>query len=130
MLRFLEKFRKDQEGSATVEAVLWLPFFVIIFVMIADVSFVFHRQSQALRVVQDANRAFSVGRLNSTIETEDFVLAGIAAYTTGASVSTTVTSGIIRTTTLIPVDDMTAVNFFRFLRGYNVEVTSEHYLEY
>ena len=40
---FLQRFRREEGGSATIEAVLWLPFFVIFFVMIADVSLVFFR---------------------------------------------------------------------------------------
>lgn len=58
----LKRFRRDERGSATIEAVLWLPMFVIFFVMIADVSLVFFRQTEVMRVVQDGNRALSVGR--------------------------------------------------------------------
>ena len=46
-------FRRETDGNATIEAVLWLPLFVVFLVMIADVSFVFHRQSQIMNIVQD-----------------------------------------------------------------------------
>lgn len=42
----LRRFRRDERGSATIEAVIWLPMFVIFFVMIADVSLVFFRQTE------------------------------------------------------------------------------------
>ena len=62
LMALLKRFRRDERGSATIEAVPWLPLFVIFFVMIADVSLVFFRQTEVLRVVQDGNRALSVGR--------------------------------------------------------------------
>lgn len=124
------RFRKEETGSATVEAVLWLPLFVVVFVMIADVSFVFHRQSQMMRIVQDANRAFSVGRLSSEEETENFVTDALAGLSESAVAVTTLNAGVISTSVQVPVTDMVAVGFFNFLSGYNVEVSSEHYLEY
>ncbi|RYG93168.1 pilus assembly protein [Loktanella sp. IMCC34160] len=124
------RFRKEETGSATVEAVLWLPLFVVVFVMIADVSFVFHRQSQMMRIVQDANRAFSVGRLSSEAETENFVTDALAGLSESAVAVTTLNAGVISTSVQVPVTDMVAVGFFNFLSGYNVEVSSEHYLEY
>ena len=127
---FLQRFRREEGGSATIEAVLWLPFFVIFFVMIADVSLVFFRQTEVLRVVQDANRAFSVGRLGSASETEQFVKDRIAPLTTSAQVKTTIESGVIDTRALVPVEDLVAVGMFNFLSGYFVAVESNHYVEW
>lgn len=128
--QWVRRFRKEESGSATVEAVLWLPLFVVVFVMIADVSFVFHRQSQMMRIVQDANRAFSVGRLSSEDETETFVTDALAGLSGSAVAVTTLDAGVISTRVQVPVTDLVAVGFFNFLSGYNIEVSSEHYLEY
>ena len=38
-----------------VEAVLWLPIFLVIFGLMVDSALVFHGQSKVLRVVQDAD---------------------------------------------------------------------------
>ncbi len=127
---FMKRFRRDERGSATIEAVLWLPFFVIFFVMIADVSLVFFRQTEVLRVVQDANRALSVGRFSGPAETEDYVKTAIAPLTTRAQVTTSVNSGVIGTRALVPVDDLVAVGMFNFLTGYYVAVESNHYVEW
>jgi Flp pilus assembly protein TadG len=129
-MKQIRKFRNDESGSATVEAVLWLPLFVVFFVMVADVSFVFHRQAQTLRIVQDANRALSVGRLTSEDETEDFIVAALSGLTTGPIVSTTIDAGVITTRTLLPVSDLTAVGMFDFISDYNILVTSQHFVEY
>jgi Flp pilus assembly protein TadG len=127
---YLKRFRRDEHGSATIEAVLWLPMFVIFFVMIADVSLVFFRQTEVLRVVQDANRALSVGRFSGPAETEEYVRTVIAPLTTRAQVTTTVNSGVIDTVALVPVEDLVAVGMFNFLNGYNIAVQSNHYVEW
>lgn len=126
----VKKFRRDERGSATIEAVLWLPFFVIFFVMIADVSLVFFRQTDVLRVVQDGNRALSVGRLGSASEVETFVKDRISPLTNAAQVTTTVDNGVIDTRALVPVEDLVAVGMFNFLSGYYVAVESSHYVEW
>ncbi|MBC7141878.1 MAG: pilus assembly protein, partial [Rhodobacteraceae bacterium] len=78
-LRFLKgrfsRFSRCDDGAATVEAVLWLPLYVMLIALLADVSMMFHGQSRLLRIAQDANRNMSIGRLVSTADTEDFVLA-------------------------------------------------------
>jgi Flp pilus assembly protein TadG len=127
---YFKRFRRDERGSATIEAVLWLPLFVIFFVMIADVSLVFFRQTEVLRVVQDGNRALSVGRLAGAAEVEQFVKDRIAPMTTRAQVTTTVDSGVIDTRALVPVEDLVAVGMFNFLNGYDIAVQSSHYVEW
>ena len=83
-----------------------------------------------MRIIQDGNRAFSVGRLSSSIKTEEYVTAALAAITPNPTVSTILDHGVITTTALIPVSDMAKVGRFAFLSGYNVEVKSQHFLEY
>lgn len=124
------RFRKDEEGAATVEAVLWLPAFILFFVMVAEVSFVFHRQSQVLRVVQDGNRALSVGRLASTNDVEDFIAARISNLSTRAQVSSGLADGVISTLVEIPVEDLVAVGMFDFLADYDVAIASQQFIEY
>ena len=130
LMALLKRFRRDERGSATIEAVPWLPLFVIFFVMIADVSLGFFRQTEVLRVVQDGNRALSVGRFGGAAEVEQFVKDTIASMTTRAQVTTTVNSGVINTKALVPVEDLVAVGMFNFLNGYNITVQSNHYVEW
>jgi len=46
-----KSFREETDGLATIESVLWLPFFVFFLVLIADTSFIFHNQALITRVV-------------------------------------------------------------------------------
>ncbi|NRP11991.1 hypothetical protein XMM379_001907 [Aliiroseovarius sp. xm-m-379] len=126
----MKNFCRSERGAMTIEAVMWLPVFVVMMALVADVSFVFFRQSTILRVVQDANRAFSIGRLESAEATQAYVVSALSDLSSGASAVTTLSSGIITTTASIPVSDLTAVDAFDFLKGYHVGVTAQHFLEY
>lgn len=123
-------FLKNENGSATVEAVIWLPMLLFVFMMIVNVAFVFNGKGQVFQAVQDANRAFSVGRLASAQATQTAIKAAIKNLSSHATVTTTLTDGIITSNVLIPVSDLTAVGQFDFLTGYNVQVRAQHFMEY
>ncbi|MDA5094983.1 pilus assembly protein [Aliiroseovarius sp. KMU-50] len=123
-------FWKREDGGVTIEAVLWVPMFVIILAMIADVSLVFFRQSTILRTVQDANRAYSIGRITSEEATAKYVTDSLATLSSTATATTTQSLGIVQTTASVPVSDLTAVGVFNFLSGYNIGVSARHYIEY
>ena len=123
------------DGSATVEAVLWIPFFMLLLALIADASFLFHRQAQMLRAVQDANRAFSTGQLDST----DAVQAVLVAQYTSLSDDVRAVSvldtdivpgGIIRTSLSIPARDVNSIGLIASLSNLNLIVTTQHYREF
>ena len=123
-------FAKDESGSSTIEAVIWLPLFMLLLSMVADASFVFHGQAQALRIVQDGNRAFSVGRLEDTAATQAYIRSNLISLSRGARVTTTLSGGIITTTALISVDDLLAIGSVGALTGFDITVKSQHFLEY
>jgi len=127
---FLRNFRNKTDGSATVEAVLWLPLFVVFFVMVADVSFAFHRQSQIMRIVQDGNRAISVGRIVNQAELETYIATRLASFTSNAAVTSVIDTGTITTQVRVPIEDLVAVGMLNFLSGYSVGVTNHQFIEY
>ena len=125
-------FRNDDQGSATVEALLWVPVIGYFMIMIADVSFVFYGKAQALRIVQDANRAYSVGYLNSSTATEDRIKAVYGSMFSGKapkSVSTTVVDGVIVSTIEVPAINHVSIGQIPFITNLTVTVTSQHYEE-
>ena len=65
ILRFARRFIRHDNGGVTIEAVLWMPVFVALLCLVADASLIFGRQAEVLRVVQDANRAMSVGKFGT-----------------------------------------------------------------
>lgn len=124
-----------EEGSATIEAVLWIPFFMLLLALIADASFLFHRQAQMLRTVQDANRALSTGQLTSTADVEEVLMAQYADFSDSVrAVSVldtgTVPGGIIRTTLSIPARDINSIGLIASVSNLTLSVTTQHYREF
>lgn len=127
--RKVRSFRRDDTGSATIEMVMWLPIIMFIFCLIADASLMFGKQAQVLRIVQDANRALSVGRLQSDMDAEAYIAQQIAWMTQNAIITTEVTAGVISSTVEIPAGDMTATGFISAFRSLTVSVSAQHLSE-
>ncbi len=130
-----KRFVKDESGSTTVEAVLWMPFFMGLLALIVDASMLFNSQAQMLRFVQDANRAFSTGQLETTDQVGEILQARLAPLSERVTVdslvdTTTVPSGIIRTTTSIPAADLNSIGLITALMTFDLSVTAQHYVEF
>ena len=125
-------FAKDERGSVTVESVLWLPVFFAFLGLAVDGSVIFGNRSLILRTIQDANRALSIGRLDTTGETEQFVRDNISICTAGScppgvTVNTTIDgTGVITTRVVVPADLIDAIGLFGLLTGFDVLIEAEY----
>lgn len=122
------QLRRD-EGSATVESVLWIPVFAFLLFLMADSAIIFGSEARILRVVQDANRSLSVGRFRSTDETENFILVQIGNLTKNATVETTVTNGLIVSRVQLPASDLSASQMIPAFAGLQLSIVAEHLSE-
>lgn len=123
------RFAKSETGSSTLEALIWIPIFVFLLSMIADFSFVFYGKANTLRLVQDSNRALSVGQVATTADVEELVRKGMADIADAVEVSTTVDQGIIKTVVSLPATAFTSVHAVPGLSLINVEIMSQQFLE-
>ncbi|MFG5383291.1 TadE/TadG family type IV pilus assembly protein [Yoonia sp. R2-816] len=126
---WVSRFAKCEDGSATVESLFWFPLFMFILVLVADVSFIFFGKAQALRVIQDGNRALSVGRFNDTESTQDFIAVALQPFSENVVVTTTVQDGVVTSTAKIPTTDLMAVGSIPGINNIDVVVTAQHFLE-
>ncbi len=130
---FLQSFRTlrdDETGSSTIEALIWIPIFVFFLVLILDTCFIFFGKAQALRFVQDGNRALSIGALADENATELFIKNAISGYAPKATVETTILDGIIVSTTMkIPATDLMVVGTISAFDNVIVSITATHFLE-
>ena len=129
----------SEDGTATVETVLWLPALFMIFILIINASFVFYKQSIMMRVIQDANRALSVGRIGPVDDlaaavdnTETYIEERISGFASHGTVKTTVNSstGVITTTVSVPISDLIFNGNFNILTGFSISAQSQHFVEY
>ncbi len=126
----IRRFFRNSEGSATVESVLWLPIFFALFGLMTDATMIFNGHSRVLRVVQDANRNLSTGRLETEIATEAWVVAELANLSTNVIVDTQIVAGVATTTARLPAVDLEILGMFSALNNMTVAVTSQHYIEF
>lgn len=127
----LHRFWKDEEGSFTIEAVIWMPIFAIVLAVVVNVSLVFFSESQILRVVQDANRAFSLGRLDSTEAAETYISKKLAYLEATLDIQTTLNDGVIRTVLSSPATDLMPMSFMRGkFSNVQIIVAADHIVEF
>lgn len=120
---------RSESGSITVEAVFWFPAFAILFSLIADASLVFNGQSQIQRIAQDANRAYSVGKLDSEEDTENYIKIA-AGHLSGNVTAETVYDGeLITTVVSFPARDLEAIGLLSTLTGVTVQIRAQHMME-
>lgn len=125
--RLCDLARKD-EGSATVEAILWLPIFFLIIGLATDVTMIFHANSRALRVVEDVNRAISVGRITSLTEAQADIVKMLPNYAHVTAV-VKVSNGVITSKVTIPVSSVVVIGAVKSLIGQSIYVTTSQYVE-
>ncbi len=129
---FGNRFFKREDGTATVEAVLWFPIFIGVFGLMVDSAMIFHGQSKVLRVVQDANRNLSIGRLDNDAEVITYINAQLALV--GVTPSRTeaisdMTTGIVSTLVVVPASELQLLGYFSVLNNLEVPVTAQHMRE-
>ncbi len=125
----LKRLRQDESGSITVESVLWIPIYLLFFVLIADVSLMFHSQAQAQRIVHDANRQASKGDLTAANQVEAAVRARLNDYSPNATISSAFGASTVATTVMMPVTDVAAIGILGVLTRGTITVSHVHLLE-
>ncbi|MBD3805118.1 MAG: hypothetical protein EP320_09715 [Rhodobacteraceae bacterium] len=128
-MRILRRLIRDEEGSATIEGLLWLPLFVGLMGITVDVSMVFNAHARIKGVLEDVDRAYSVGRLESTAQVEERVAALLAHYGDTVTVSTTEVDGIIGTTVTVPMSKLVATKFLPKILDMTLTVQDYRYKE-
>ncbi len=124
-------FIKDQEGSYTIESVIWLPIYVFILAIMMNVSMVFFNESQMLRVVQDSNRSFAVGRINTLEAAEQYVRDRLAYLEVTPVVNAQLVDGIIYTNLSVPATQLMPFSMLhKFFNGTDIVVSAQQIVEF
>jgi len=119
----------DESGSASIEAVIWMPVFILLIAIVFDASMIFMNRAHILRAVQDANRAYAVGRLDSTDATEDAIRQGAARFGAAVEVTSSRAGDIIESVVTVPAGSLSAVGLFQPFSGLTLTVYAHHLVE-
>ena len=131
LLRPIRRYRRDETGAVTIEAALWLPFFIIFLFGIVELALVFHGQSRILQIAEDANRAFSVGRFGSPEETAAWAKSALGPFSDEIETFTVLNKGVIYTSVSIPAADLAGnIGVFSMLFDIDIRVIAQQVLEY
>lgn len=122
MRQYFNAFKRSQDGSATLEAVLWTPIFLILFGMVTDTSLVFGREAEILRIIQDSNRSLAVGHFQTVQQAKAFISDQIDPFSQRAQVQVQIAGGIITTTVSLPAKDLTSTGLFDAINSLTVTV--------
>ena len=122
-------FWKDERGTATVEFVICVPVFVMLLGLVVDTSLVFAGEAQALRVVQDANRSFSIGRIKTISETQTMIVDSLKSMSPGVTAVTVVNAGVITSTATMPAQELSSFGILNVYGSTKVKVTAQHMSE-
>ena len=122
--------RRQEDGSATVEAVLIIPVFLIMLGLLIDATYVFKGQTKVLRVVQDANRNMSIGRFTTDAEVEAYINARLALMNIVPSETDAQSDpNVIVTTVKVPAAQFQMLGYFTGLVNLELEMREAHMLE-
>ena len=125
------KFRDDETGTATIESLLWMPIFFFLFVLITNASFIFYGKAQALKIIQDGNRTFAVGRITDADDAKDAIEVKLVKLANGQPVEILmdVTDGVITTTATISAIDLMPVKVATNFTNLRITINSAHFKE-
>ncbi|MCX8510085.1 MAG: pilus assembly protein [Rhodobacteraceae bacterium] len=126
----LARFARASDGAATIEAVLWLPVFMMLLALFADLATIFTNQSRILRLMQDTNRAVAVGRLDGAEAAQTFLMQQLLPLSPKATVETRIAAGRVATIVRVPVTDLDAVGVAGIFRSSVLTLRSDQLVEY
>lgn len=128
-LRFQRQITSE-EGTATVEAVLWLPLFVFAFGLVFDAAVLFFSEAEAIRVVQEANRLASIGRLETVTDTESYIETHLGHLSLNAKATSSISAnGVISSVVEIPSGELRMLGFFEQLTRVELKVGASQMME-
>lgn len=123
------RFLRAEQGASTIEFVIWVPVFALLLGLVADAALIYGGQARILRVVQDGNRAMSIGRVTDTNTLESQIATQLRPLSARAVVSTTVAGGVINSSVTVPLSDLTATGLVAAFDGLTMTVSAQHMAE-
>ncbi|MGL4311074.1 MAG: TadE/TadG family type IV pilus assembly protein [Paracoccaceae bacterium] len=118
IVRNLKKFRGSEDGTVTVEFVLWLPLIAGALMLVTDATLLMSQKSRLYDVVRDASRQVSLGK-RTPQAAQEAIVSRLSGNGVAAEVKNL--SGYVTSTASIPFAD--AMVFSGYFAG-NARMTA------
>ncbi len=133
--RSFRAFFRHESGGSSIEFVLWMPIVVLVLVLIVDSSMLFMSRTQAIRVLQDTNRLYSVGQFTGTTteritQAQNYALSRLRQMSPSATATTTETNRIVRTRATLDTGEIARIGFLGLVIDTTMVVSAEHRVEF
>lgn len=126
----IRRFARDEDGAVTVETVIWLPFLFLILALITDASLAFYSKADAFRIIQNGNRLYSIGALDTTAKVETFVETVFRNTAINADATTVVDDDGLLVGTSLSYPLQNVMLFSDVPNNWRITVQSIHYIEW
>lgn len=107
----LRSYAADDRGAITIEFLSWIPAFVMMLSLIADLSFVFLTNSSMWDVARDAARRVALHKM-TTADVEEFVRERIVTTSRNFRVNAVADDEAVTITIATPINDATALRVY------------------
>lgn len=126
--RDLGSFRRDEEGSVTIEFVLWVPLLLAFLLFATDVTLAFMRQSHAWQVSRETARIVSRYGMDEAAA-EAYALENGTMGSSIPAVDVTIGAMDVIVTMSLPTSSLTPFNTLGFVLGDQVTTRVTHTME-
>lgn len=123
------RFRRSEDGSYSIEGVLWLPVFVVMLGAILDLSLVFHHRADLAHTVHQINRAVVVGQFTSVDDAQAYLRERLDRYGPDATGSVTISGNEVETRVSVPAEEVSRMGAIPLLSGMNMNLRYSHLME-
>jgi Flp pilus assembly protein TadG len=130
--RAANAFGRRETGSTSVEAAIWVPFFILFAFGIGQLGLILYGQGRVLRVAEEATRSLAVGEFATDIQAEDWIRAQLAQVSNNVQADAFLdpNGAVIRTVVRVPARDLGGFGIFSSLTGFDVVVRAQQVWEY
>lgn len=127
----LAAFVRREDGGASFEACLWVPFLLSFFFLIMDATFIFSREADAQRIVQDGTRQYVSKAIDSEAELETWLETMMASISPNAdaTIDFDASTGILVASVDYPAGDTDLTGVTGWLSGVTMRVRSIQLME-
>ncbi len=120
---------KDDSGSASIEAVIWMPVFIVFIALVFDASMIFMNRAHVMRAIQDGNRLYAVGRVNTLEETEAAIAAGVARFGATVEPVTQRQGQFVQSVVTVRAGDLSGVGLLQPFANLQLTIFAHHLIE-